>query len=58
MFEGLKLENVDTVYGHLKYFKDIWEILCPFGNFCVDLVHFYGFGITYQHKSGNPGHLE
>jgi hypothetical protein len=48
------LENVDTFYGHLEYFKDIWEILLPFGTFCVDLAHFSGFGITYQQKSGNP----
>jgi hypothetical protein len=39
----------------LEYFTDIWELLCPFGTFCVDLVHFSGFGITYQEKSGNPG---
>jgi hypothetical protein len=26
----------------------------PFGTFCVDLVHFSGFGITNQQKSGNP----
>jgi hypothetical protein len=38
----------------LEYFKDIWEILLPFGTFFVDLVHFSGFGTTYKHKSGNP----
>jgi hypothetical protein len=52
--EGLRWENVDIFYGHLEYFKDIWEILRPFGTFCVDLVHFSGFGIMYQQKSGNP----
>jgi hypothetical protein len=25
-----------------------------FGKFCVALVHFSGFVITYQEKSGNP----
>jgi hypothetical protein len=25
-----------------------------FGTFCVQLVHFYGFGIMQQEKSGNP----
>jgi hypothetical protein len=25
-----------------------------FGTFCVHLVHFSGFGIKYQEKSGNP----
>jgi hypothetical protein len=33
---------------------DIWYILRPFGTFCVDLVHFSGFGTMYQEKSGNP----
>jgi hypothetical protein len=39
------MENVYIIYGNLEYVKDIWEILWPFGSFCVDLVHFYGFGI-------------
>jgi hypothetical protein len=25
------------------YFAEIWEILWPFGRFCVHLVHFSGF---------------
>jgi hypothetical protein len=25
------------------------------GTFCIHLVHFSGFGIKYQEKSGNPG---
>jgi hypothetical protein len=33
---------------------DIWDIIRPFGTFCVHFVHFYGFGIMYQEKSGNP----
>jgi hypothetical protein len=41
--------------GHLEYFKDIWDILWPFGTFCAHLVHFSGFGIKYLEKSGNPG---
>jgi hypothetical protein len=28
--------------------------LWPFGTFCVHLVHFSGFVIMYQEKSGNP----
>jgi hypothetical protein len=32
----------------------MWDILNPFGTFCVHLVHFSGFGIMYQEKSGNP----
>jgi hypothetical protein len=27
ILEGLKWENVDTLYGHLEYFMDIWDIL-------------------------------
>jgi hypothetical protein len=35
------LENVDIFYGHLEYFPGIWDILCQFGTFCVDLAHFF-----------------
>jgi hypothetical protein len=46
----------------LIYFMAIWNILrtlgihilWPFGTICVHLVHFYGFGIMHQEKSGNP----
>jgi hypothetical protein len=34
-------------YGYLGYFMTIWYIF-------VYLVHFSGFGIMYQEKSGNP----
>jgi hypothetical protein len=37
------------------YFMAIWDILWPFGIFYGHLVHFFGFGIMYQEKSGNPG---
>jgi hypothetical protein len=43
MFEGLRLENVD-VNRHLESFTDIWDIVLPFGTFCVHLVHFLRFG--------------
>jgi hypothetical protein len=29
------LENVDIFYGHLEYFMAIWDILWPFGTFCL-----------------------
>jgi hypothetical protein len=32
----------------------IGNILQTFGIFYGHLVHFSGFGITYQEKSGNP----
>jgi hypothetical protein len=48
------LENVDISYGHLEYLTDFRDILGPFSTFCVHLVHFSGFGILCQQKSGNP----
>jgi hypothetical protein len=35
-------------FRHLGYFL-------PFDTFCLQLVHFPGFGIMYREKSGNPG---
>jgi hypothetical protein len=44
------------------YFMAIWKIIPPFGmfyvhfgTFCAHLVHFSGFDILCQEKSGNPG---
>jgi hypothetical protein len=37
-----------------KYYMAIWNILWTFGVFYNHLVHFSGFGIVYQEKSGNP----
>jgi hypothetical protein len=34
-------------------FKEIWDILLPFGTFCINLVNFSSFGIMYREKSGN-----
>jgi hypothetical protein len=54
IFDGLSSKNVAILkaigifYGHLGYFM-------TFFTFCVHLVDFSGFGITYQEKSGNPG---
>jgi hypothetical protein len=39
----------------LIYLWPFGDILWPFGTFCFHLVHFYGFGVMYQEKSGNPG---
>jgi hypothetical protein len=49
------VENVFIFYDPLEYFMEIWDVLWPFGTFCFNLVHFSGFGIVYQEKSGNPG---
>jgi hypothetical protein len=40
-FRGLRLENVDTFYGHMGYFMTIRSIFCS-------------FGIEHNEKSGNP----
>jgi hypothetical protein len=54
---GLRLVNIDQFYGHLEYFMEIWDILRPFGTFCIHLLHtfFSSVGVMYQEKSGNPG---
>jgi hypothetical protein len=33
---------------------DIGDILWLLGKLCAHLVHFSGFGIMYEEKSGNP----
>jgi hypothetical protein len=40
-------------YDRLVHFVFIWYILYSFDTFCVHLVQFCRFGITYQEKSGN-----
>jgi hypothetical protein len=57
ILEGPRLENVDTFYGPLEYFADIWDILWPLETFCVNLVYSSGFGIVCQENSGNPGYI-
>jgi hypothetical protein len=37
-----------------EIFMTIRDILWPFGTLCVHLVHFSGFGVMDQNKSGNP----
>jgi hypothetical protein len=54
-YRCFRLVNVYMFYGHSEYFIEIWDILWPFGIFCIHLLHFSGFGIMYQEKSGNPG---
>jgi hypothetical protein len=31
------------IFVHLEHFTDIWDVLWPFGSFCVPLVHFFRF---------------
>jgi hypothetical protein len=48
------LENVNIFYGHLEYFTEIWEIVWPFGTFCVNLLHFRFLGMMSQEKIWQP----
>jgi hypothetical protein len=50
MFEGLRLENVDIFYGHLKYITDIGDILWPF----VFIRYIFPVWVSCTKKSGNP----
>jgi hypothetical protein len=52
--ECLRWENVAKFYGHLEYFTDIWDILWPFGTFCVHLVHFFLFWYHIPRKIWQP----
>jgi hypothetical protein len=54
ILEGLAMEDVGKFNVHLVYFMDIRII------FCGHLVHYYifsHFGMLYQEKSGNHGHV-
>jgi hypothetical protein len=53
-FEGLRLENVDLLYGYLEYFKDIWDFLRPFGTFSVHRVYLFRFWNHASRKIWQP----
>jgi hypothetical protein len=36
------------------YFTDIWDILWPFGTYCVNSLHLFQFWYNVSRKSGNP----
>jgi hypothetical protein len=57
-FEGLLMDDVGILYGHLVYFIAIGYILVAFGIFKCDLVYFSRFGMLFQEKSGNPEEKE
>jgi hypothetical protein len=46
------------VWKMMIYFMAFLNILLRLGVFCDHLVHFSGFSIKYQEKSGNPVFLE
>jgi hypothetical protein len=54
ILKGRRLENVDTFYGHSEYFTGIWDSQDYLVHFVFLWCIFYGFGIMYQEKSGNP----
>jgi hypothetical protein len=50
------MENVGIFYRHLEYFKAIWYIVWPFGNFVSLWYIIPPFGmLSPEKKSGNPG---
>jgi hypothetical protein len=50
------MEKSEIFYDNLEYlgYLYLYIFILPFGTFCVELVHFSGFGIMHQEKSGNP----
>jgi hypothetical protein len=54
ILEGLRLENVYTFHVHLEYSLDIWDIVWPFGAFCINLVHFFRFWYNVARKIWQP----
>jgi hypothetical protein len=51
---GLGFENVAIFYGNLEYFTNIWDILSPFGTFCVHLLHFFPLWCQVPTKIWQP----
>jgi hypothetical protein len=49
--KGLRLENVDICYGHKEYFMDNWDMLLPFGTFCVHLVQYFRVLVSCTKKN-------
>jgi hypothetical protein len=52
--EGLAMEDVGIIYGHLVHFTVFCYILWTFGIVRRNLVYFSRFGILFEEKSGNP----
>jgi hypothetical protein len=52
-FKGLRLENVDALYGHLEYFK-AFGIFTQFGTFTVRWVHLFRFWNHAPRKIWQP----
>jgi hypothetical protein len=54
ILEGLAMEDVGTLYGHLVYFTAIWYSLWPFGIFCGYFVYFFLILIFAPRKIWQP----
>jgi hypothetical protein len=52
--EGLGMENIDILFGHLEYCSAIWYMLFPFYIFCGHLVFFPPFGYLVPSKIWQP----
>jgi hypothetical protein len=52
--EGLAMEAVGLVYGHVVHFTVCGYISWTFGIACGILVYIFLFGILYKEKSDNP----
>jgi hypothetical protein len=53
ILNGLAMEDVGILYGHLVGLTAKWYSLWPFGIYYGYLVYFSRFGTPYQEKSGN-----
>jgi hypothetical protein len=54
ILEGLGMEKVGILFGHLKYITAIYYILWPFGNLVAVWYILPRFGILCKDNSGNP----
>jgi hypothetical protein len=52
--DSLRLKNVDIFYVRLEYFMDVWDILLPFGTFCVHFGTFFQFWYHAPRKIWQP----
>jgi hypothetical protein len=52
--EGLAMEKVGSLFGHLEYITAIWYNLWPFGTLVAIWYISPRFGTRCEEKSGNP----
>jgi hypothetical protein len=54
ILEGLGIENVDILCGHLENFATMWFVLWPLCTFCGHFVNLLTILVFCAKKSGNP----